>query len=349
MNKVIVIGVMSGTSLDGLDLCQCVFNKKDLSDFKILNSVTYEYPKKILNKLKDIFKKNSSEIDEIDVQYGVFIGKSVNRFISEYKINKVDLISSHGHTVFHQPENGRTLQIGSGKLIQKITNLKTVNNFRTQDLSMNGQGAPLVPIGDKILFSKFKYCLNLGGFVNISIKSRNKIIAYDICPLNTVLNFYSKKIGYNYDIDGKLSKKGKINYDLLNKLNSIRFYLNKYPKSLGIEFVNNKIFPLIDDFKISIQDILATFVKHVAFQINQNINDSKEVLVSGGGVFNKSLIHILKNDYNINIHIPQKEIIEFKEALIFGLLGVLRMENKINCLKSVTGAKKDHCSGDIYY
>jgi anhydro-N-acetylmuramic acid kinase len=349
MNKVIVIGVMSGTSLDGLDLCQCVFNKKDLSDFKILNSVTYEYPKKILNKLKDIFKKNSSEIDEIDDQYGVFIGKSVNRFISEYKINKVDLISSHGHTVFHQPKNGRTLQIGSGKLIQKITNLKTVNNFRTQDLSMNGQGAPLVPIGDKILFSKFKYCLNLGGFVNISIKSRNKIIAYDICPLNTVLNFYSKKIGYNYDIDGKLSKKGKINYDLLNKLNSIRFYLNKYPKSLGIEFVNNKIFPLIDDFKISIQDILATFVKHVAFQINQNINDSKEVLVSGGGVFNKNLIHILKNDHNINIHIPQKEIIEFKEALIFGLLGVLRIENKINCLKSVTGAKKDHCSGDIYY
>ena len=349
MNKVIVIGVMSGTSLDGLDLCQCVFNKKDLSDFKILNSVTYEYPKKILNKLKDIFKKNSSEIDEIDVEYGVFIGKSVNRFISEYRINKVDLISSHGHTVFHQPENGKTLQIGSGKLIQKITNLKTVNNFRTQDLSMNGQGAPLVPIGDKILFSKFKYCLNLGGFVNVSIKSRNKIIAYDICPLNTVLNFYSKKIGYNYDIDGKLSKKGKINYDLLNKLNSIRFYLNKYPKSLGIEFVNNKIFPLIDDFKISIQDILATFVKHVAFQINQNINDSKEVLVSGGGVFNKNLIHILKNDYNINIHIPQKEIIEFKEALIFGLLGVLRMENKINCLKSVTGAKKDHCSGDIYY
>ena len=349
MNKVIVIGVMSGTSLDGLDLCQCVFNKKDLSDFKILNSVTYVYPKKILNKLKDIFKKNSSEIDEIDDQYGVFIGKSVNRFISEYKINKVDLISSHGHTVFHQPKNGRTLQIGSGKLIQKITNLKTVNNFRTQDLSMNGQGAPLVPIGDKILFSKFKYCLNLGGFVNISIKSRNKIIAYDICPLNTVLNFYSKKIGYNYDIDGKLSKKGKINYDLLNKLNSIRFYLNKYPKSLGIEFVNNKIFPLIDDFKISIQDILATFVKHVAFQINQNINDSKEVLVSGGGVFNKNLIHILKNDHNINIHIPQKEIIEFKEALIFGLLGVLRIENKINCLKSVTGAKKDHCSGDIYY
>jgi|TARA_B100001093_G_scaffold201152_1_gene193214 anhydro-N-acetylmuramic acid kinase len=349
MNKVIVIGVMSGTSLDGLDLCQCVFNKKDLSDFKILNSVTYEYPKKILNKLKDIFKKNSSEIDEIDDQYGVFIGKSVNRFISEYKINKVDLISSHGHTVFHQPKNGRTLQIGSGKLIQKITNLKTVNNFRTQDLSMNGQGAPLVPIGDKILFSKFKYCLNLGGFVNVSIKSRNKIIAYDICPLNTVLNFYSKKIGYNYDIDGKLSKKGKINYDLLNKLNSIRFYLNKYPKSLGIEFVNNKIFPLIDDFKISIQDILATFVKHVAFQINQNINDSKEVLVSGGGVFNKNLIHILKNDHNINIHIPQKEIIEFKEALIFGLLGVLRIENKINCLKSVTGAKKDHCSGDIYY
>lgn len=348
MNKVIVIGVMSGTSLDGLDLCQCVFNKKDLSDFKILNSVTYEYPKKILNKLKDIFKKNSSEIDEIDDQYGVFIGKSVNRFISEYKINKVDLISSHGHTVFHQPKNGRTLQIGSGKLIQKITNLKTVNNFRTQDLSMNGQGAPLVPIGDKILFSKFKYCLNLGGFVNVSIKSRNKIIAYDICPLNTVLNFYSKKIGYEYDKNGSLSKQGAINSDMFDELNKLNFYSKKNPKSLGIEFVKEVLFPLINKHQINYSDVLATYIKHVAFQIKKNINDEEKVLLSGGGSFNKTLIQNLEN-YNINYTIPENTIINFKESLIFALLGYLKINNETNCLKSVTGASRDHSSGDIFY
>ena len=349
MNKIIVIGVMSGTSMDGLDLCHCVFNKNELSEFKILNAVTYQYPEKLLAKLKEIIKKNINEIDKINIDYGVFIGKCINRFINEYRINKIDLISSHGHTVFHEPEIGKTLQIGCGKSIKNITGIKTINNFRAQDLTLSGQGAPLVPIGDKILFSKYKYCLNLGGFVNLSIKTKNKIIAYDICPFNTVLNFYSKKLGYDFDIDGKLSESGKINFDLLNKLNSIKFYFKKHPKSLGIEFVNSTIFPLIDNFKISHEDTLATFVNHAAFQINQNIHDSKKVLVSGGGVFNRNLISVLKKHYNLNICIPENEIIDFKEALIFGLLGVLRVENKINCLKSVTGAKKDHCSGDIYY
>ena len=166
------------------------------------------------------------------------------------------MISSHGHTVFHQPDI-ELLQIGNGEIINKITGIKTVN-FRAQDLSLNGQGAPLVPIGDKILFSNFKYCLNLGGFINLSIKSDNQISAYDICPLNTVLNFYSKKIGYEYDENGILSSRGKINRDLFNELNSISFYSKKNPKSLGIEFVIDKIFPMIESYKISEEETLAT-------------------------------------------------------------------------------------------
>ena len=250
MGKIEVIGVMSGTSLDGLDLCHVVFNLENLSDFKIANSTTIIYPKMISEKLYNIVDKNITEINKIDIDYGTFIGESINNFISDLNLNDINLISSHGHTVFHQPDIGKTLQIGNGKIINKITGIKTVNNFRAQDLSLNGQGAPLVPIGDKILFSNFKYCLNLGGFINLSLKSGNDIIAYDICPFNTVLNFYSRKIGYEYDEDGLISSRGKINSSLFNELNSISFYSKTNPKSLGIEFVINQIFPLINNYKI---------------------------------------------------------------------------------------------------
>jgi len=347
MGKIEVIGVMSGTSLDGLDLCHVIFNLDNLSDFKIANSTTISYPKKILEKLHNIVEKNIYQIHKIDIDYGTFIGEAINDFISSFNLNDIDLISSHGHTVFHQPDIGKTLQIGNGMIINKITGIKTVNNFREQDVKLGGQGAPLVPIGDKLLFKKYKYCLNLGGFVNISIKKSNKIFAYDICPLNTVLNFYSKKIGYEYDYNGNFSNTGMINNNLFNELNELSFYFEKYPKSLGIEFVLELIFPIIDKYKLSEIDVLATYIKHAAFQISKNISDNEKVLISGGGSFNNTLIKTLKN-YGINISMPNKLIINYKESLIFALLGYLRLNNKTNCLKSVTGAVRDHSSGDIH-
>ena len=347
MGKIEVIGVMSGTSLDGLDLCHVIFNLDNLSDFKIANSTTISYPKKILEKLHNIVKKNINQIHKIDIEYGTFIGESINNFISSFNLNDIDLISSHGHTVFHQPDEGKTLQIGNGMIINKITGIRTVNNFRQQDIKLGGQGAPLVPIGDKLLFKKYKYCLNLGGFVNISIKKSNKIFAYDICPLNTVLNFYSKKIGHEYDYNGNLSKIGMINNNLFNELNELSFYFEKHPKSLGIEFVLGEVFPIIDKYKLSEIDVLATYIKHAAYQISKNILDNEKVLISGGGSFNKTLIKSLKN-YGINISLPNKLIINYKESLIFALLGYLRLNNEINCLKSVTGATRDHSSGDIF-
>ena len=347
MGKIEVIGVMSGTSLDGLDLCHVIFNLDNLSDFKIANSTTISYPKKISEKLHNIVKKNINQIHKIDIEYGTFIGESINNFISSFNLNDIDLISSHGHTVFHQPNKGKTLQIGNGMIINKITGIRTVNNFREQDVKLGGQGAPLVPIGDKLLFKKYKYCLNLGGFVNISIKKSNKIFAYDICPLNTVLNFYSEKIGHEYDYNGNFSKTGMINNNLFNELNELSFYFEKHPKSLGIEFVLEEIFPIIDKYKLSEIDVLATYIKHAAFQISKNISDNEKVLISGGGSFNKTLIKSLKN-YGINISLPNKLIINYKESLIFALLGHLRLNNEINCLKSVTGAIRDHSSGDIF-
>jgi len=347
MGKIEVIGVMSGTSLDGLDLCHVIFNLDNLSDFKIANSTTISYPKKILEKLHNIVEKIIDQIHKIDIDYGTFIGEAINDFISSFNLNDIDLISSHGHTVFHQPDIGKTLQIGNGMIISKITGIKTVNNFREQDVKLGGQGAPLVPIGDKLLFKKYKYCLNLGGFVNISIKKSNKIFAYDICPLNTVLNFYSKKIGHEYDYNGNFSNTGMINNNLFNELNELSFYFEKHPKSLGIEFVLELIFPIIDKYKLSEIDVLATYIKHAAFQISKNISDNEKVLISGGGSFNNTLIKTLKN-YGINISMPNKLIINYKESLIFALLGYLRLNNKTNCLKSVTGAVRDHSSGDIH-
>tara|TARA_B100002052_G_scaffold2106_1_gene2031 strand:- start:39 stop:1085 length:1047 start_codon:yes stop_codon:yes gene_type:complete len=347
MGKIEVIGVMSGTSLDGLDLCHVIFNLENLSDFKIANSTTISYPKKISEKLHNIVKKNINQINKIDIEYGTFIGESINKFISSFNLNDIDLISSHGHTVFHQPDVGKTLQIGNGMIINKITGIRTVNNFRQQDVKLGGQGAPLVPIGDKLLFKKYKYCLNLGGFVNISIKKSKKIFAYDICPLNTVLNFYSKKIGHEYDYNGNFSKTGIINNNLFNELNELSYYFEKHPKSLGIEFVLGEVFPIIDKYKLSEIDVLATYIKHAAYQISKNILDNEKVLISGGGSFNKTLIKSLKN-YGINISLPNKLIINYKESLIFALLGYLRLNNEINCLKSVTGATRDHSSGDIF-
>ena len=342
-----IVGLMSGTSVDGLDICYISFSKNKIEDYEIINCKTIDYPKDLKNELINVIYSENEKINDLDLKFGEFIGHSVNKFISENKLPLPDLISSHGHTVFHEPNIGKTLQIGNGSIIYKITGIQTVNNFREQDVKLGGQGAPLVPIGDKLLFKKFKYCLNLGGFVNISIKNSDEIFAYDICPLNTVLNFYSKKIGYEYDHDGNLSSEGTVDENLLNELNQLSYYSEKYPKSLGLEFVLEKVLPIIDSYKLSESDVLATYVRHVAFQISNNIMDDEKVLISGGGSFNKTLIQSLRN-HNTNLVIPQSQILNYKESLIFGLLGYLRINNKINCLKSVTGASKDHSSGDIY-
>jgi anhydro-N-acetylmuramic acid kinase len=259
-------------------------------------------------------------------------------------------VSSHGHTVFHDPKNGITKQIGNGKIIFDNINTDFVYDFRSQDIKLGGQGAPLVPIGDLNLFKNYKYCLNLGGFSNISIKENDKIIAFDISPVNTVLNHYSKKLGFEYDKNGTLSKKGIVDIDLLKKLNKMKYYELQGPKSLGIEFVIQEVFPLIDSTLVNDCNILRTYIEHIATQLKKTINENNEdkILITGGGAYNKTLIKVLKNKLRCNLVIPEKEIIENKEALIFAYLGLLRANNKINCLKSVTGASKNHSSGQIF-
>ena len=347
-NSINIIGLMSGTSVDGLDICYVSFDNNDPSKYEIIDCETIDYDDNLKTKLKNVIEMDNDQIKQIDKEFGEFIGLNVLKFIKKNTLYKADLISSHGHTVFHEPEFNKTLQIGNGEIINKVTKIKTVNNFREQDIQLGGQGAPLVPIGDKLLFDDYKYCLNLGGFTNISVKDSRTIFAYDICPLNTVLNHYANKLGYECDLGGKLSKKGVINIDLFNELNDLDYYKKSYPKSLGLEFVIENIFPITEKYKMKEVDILATYIEHASFQIKRNIDNGSKVLLTGGGTFNNNLIKTLNHDSKINFIVPDKTIINYKESLIFALLGYLKINGKVNCLRSVTGASNDHSSGDIY-
>lgn len=340
-----IIGLMSGTSLDGVDIVKCVFNKGTKTKFILEKSKTFEYSNYWRKKLRNLHLKGKNEINACNIEYGEFLGKLCNEFISKNNL-KTDYISSHGHTIFHQPENGYTLQIGCGNKIAEKTNITTINNFRERDVLLNGNGAPLVPIGDLHLFSEYKYCLNLGGFANISIKSK-LIKAFDICPVNIVLNYLSSKLGLIYDKNGDLSSKGKLNHHLLNRLNMLDFYNKKPPKSLSREWVEKEIFPILNGIKVPIKDQLNTFCEHLAIQISKSLKD-QSVLITGGGAHNVYLLDRLRHYSNSRIIIPSNEIIDFKEAIIFAYLGILRIENINNCLSSVTGAKYDNCGGDIY-
>ena len=266
-------------------------------------------------------------------------------------MKNLDGVCSHGHTILHQPQNSFTLQIGNLPKIAKILNQTVVCDFRVQDVKLGGQGAPLVPIGDRILFADYDYCLNVGGFSNISFEQNGKRIAFDISPVNTVLNFYANQLGLDYDNKGSISKLGKPDAHLMNELNSLDYYKKTFPKSLGFEFVKEKVLPLIESHNIPTEDKMRTFTDHVAFQIADALPNKKgKLLATGGGTYNDFLIERMQQWLpELDIIIPDKKILEFKEALIFALLGVLKLRNEINVLSSVTGANEDHSSGVIFY
>jgi anhydro-N-acetylmuramic acid kinase len=341
------IGLMSGTSLDGLDICFAKFEKQDSWNFGILKAETIPYPKVWEEQLRNSIHLSAVELLELHSEYGFYLGKSVKNFIEKHQLENIDVIASHGHTVFHQPQKKFTLQIGDGRAIKIETKLPVIYDFRSQDVLMGGNGAPLVPIGDELLFSQYDACLNLGGFSNISLKINDKRIAFDIAPVNIVLNKLAQKFNKNFDENGYLAKKGEINDELLSELNSLDFYQQSYPKSLGIEWCNENIFPLFKN--IETVDILATFTEHAAHQISKifNENQLKNVLFTGGGTYNQYLIEKIKAKTSTEIIIPEKEIIEYKEALIFAFMGILRLNNEINVLSSATGSSQDHSSGII--
>jgi anhydro-N-acetylmuramic acid kinase len=341
------IGLMSGTSLDGLDICFARFEKKEFWNFDILRAETIPYPKNWEEKLRNSIHLSAEKLLELHSEYGFYLGKSVRNFIEKHQLDNIDLIASHGHTVFHQPQKKFTLQIGDGRAIKIENNLPVIYDFRSQDVLIGGNGAPLVPIGDELLFSEYDACLNLGGFSNISLKINDKRIAFDIAPVNIVLNKLVEKFNRNFDENGDLARTGKVDEDLLFKLNSLDFYKQSHPKSLGIEWCNEFIFP---EFKnIEAIDLLATFTEHISQQISAVINEHqlKNILFTGGGTYNNYLIQKIKGKTTAKIIIPEREIIDYKEALIFAFMGILRFNNQINVLSSATGSSHDHSSGII--
>jgi anhydro-N-acetylmuramic acid kinase len=289
---------------------------------------------------------NAPELIRTDHEYGRLLGEICTTFIEKHQLHP-ELIASHGHTVFHRPKEGFSFQIGNGNDLAAVTGIPVVSDFRSLDISLGGNGAPLVPVGDRLLFSDYDSCLNLGGFSNISMNKDSKTIAYDICPVNIVLNYFSEKVGEKYDKDGALGWTGTINDRLLKELDDLAYYSLSPPKSLGREYIHSTLLPIFENYKLETRDFLRTYYEHIAGKIVCAINyeGNNTSLFTGGGAKNKFLVQLIKNKTKVNIVIPEEDIIDFKEAIIFAFLGLLRKLGQINCLASVTGAKKDSSVG----
>lgn len=371
MDRYDVIGLMSGTSLDGLDVAFCKFSKENnYWQFKIESAKTYSYSPEWKARLENLHQADALNFVKTHVQLGKLYAEIIRDFISKNGL-KPQLISSHGHTIFHQPSNGFTSQIGDGSQIAAVTGIDTVCDFRSKDLALGGQGAPLVPIGDQLLFHEYDFCLNLGGIANVSFvknsspyKKNKPRIAFDICPVNMALNLLANEAGLAYDKNGALALTGKINSKLLKQLNEIKYYKTASPKSIGKEWFDKNFSLLIFNKSISLNDRLRTVIEHIAIQITKALEDElsqtagdksvKQLLITGGGAHNKFLINCLDNLLSVSfagklkIKVPEKKIIDFKEAMIFAFLGILRLRNEVNVLHSVTGTKRDHVGGTIY-
>jgi anhydro-N-acetylmuramic acid kinase len=346
-----VTGLMSGSSMDGVDLACCDFMwNGEHWDYHIIEAETYPYNDDQLRKLESACNLAQSAIQELDLELGSYYADLLNAFHRKTDLLP-DFISSHGHTILHDPPRGITFQAGNGRIMAEKTQITVINNFRSEDVAQGGQGAPLVPLGERLLFKQYEGCLNLGGFANISFEnSKGTLIAYDLCPANMALNSVAALEGLDYDMNGEMAGRGQVNEGLLAQLNRLDYYVADPPKSLGREWFLEQFHPLLQKSGLDNFDLMSTALEHIAQQISMGINraGAESVLVTGGGAFNQTLIERLKYLTRASLVIPEKRLIHFKEALIFALLGVLRIRGEINCLASVTGGKKDISAGTIH-
>lgn len=351
MKKYKAIGVMSGTSLDGLDMAYAEFSfDTERWSYQLGAYEEILYGKEWQDRLSKLSHETALEFVQTHVKFGHYMGELIHSFLEKNKLD-VDVIGVHGHTIFHQPENGFTSQIGDGSVIASKTKNIVACDFRSMDVARGGQGAPLVPIGDALLFSDYVARLNLGGFSNISFGGLDDMTAFDICPVNIVMNEITRNHGLEYDEDGKMARGGQINQDLLNKLNQLEFYQQKGPKSLGREWVDKYFWPMIPNDMTDV-DVLRTLVEHISTQIaicleSYGVKWAK-VLVTGGGAYNGFLMERISSKTSMRMIIPEPSLVEMKEALIFAFLGVLRTLELPNTLSSVTGAKSASISGALY-
>ena len=348
------IGVMSGTSLDGIDLAWCHFSKNGNGkwDYRIDKAVTVSYDEALRERLSNATSPLFSALEyaKLNNEVGEAIAEAVNGWLGDGP--RPDFLASHGHTIFHQPEIGLTTQIGNGAVIAACTGIPTVCDFRTKDVALGGQGAPLVPIGDELLFGEYDACLNLGGIANISYRANGQRIAYDICPCNMALNPIANRNHQPYDRNGEMAASGQVCPELLRELNNLEYYRRQSPKSLGKEWYENCFFATLIQYlnRISDADMARTVVEHIAVQIGASVPESaRTMLVTGGGAHHSFLIQQIQNQRDsLDIIVPDNRIVDYKEALVFAFLGLLRLIGENNCLRSVTGAREDCCGGCVY-
>ena len=346
--NILALGLMSGTSLDGIDLALCRFSTTKTGwNYEIISAQTVSYPNSWIEKLKNAPHLNSEAFLLLHNEYGRYSGELASEFLKGKQVPK--LIASHGHTIFHQPDKRLTFQLGNGASVAASTGITTISDFRNFDVALGGQGAPLVPVGDQMLFPEFSYCLNIGGFANISFGRDGSRMAFDICPANIILNALAQQKGYSFDRDGRLGAAGTINESMLNKLNCLDYYQRKLPKSLGREWVDHQIIPLLTNSGLTAEDQAATIYEHIAYQISSVTGAGGQLLSTGGGSKNLFLINQLRQKTSCQIVLPDEKLIDFKEALIFAFLGVLAFNGQVNVLSSVTGSDRNHIGGVIYH
>lgn len=348
------IGLMSGSSLDGLDICYVRFQYHDERfTYEIIQADCIEYTDAFRERLRNAPDLSAAEFAKLHTELGNYFGRSTANFIQLHKPEMVDFIASHGQTIFHQPSSGFTSQIGCGAQIAAKTNCKVVCDLRTTDVAYGGQGAPIVPMTEKYLFPEYKIFLNIGGIANISFHHDDRVFAYDVCAANTLLNYLAQQKGVAYDKNGEMAKSGAIVYSLLDELNRIDFCEQAPPKSLGSEHIYADWIPLFDKYDDSIEDKLATAVEHIAEQVaqpvkSQILNPKSQILITGGGAFNAFLVERIQHHSNITAVVPDALSVQYKEALAMAFIGLLRILEIPNCLASVTGAQKNVIGGAVY-
>lgn len=345
-----MLGLMSGTSLDGLDIACVEFTLTKRWSFRVLEAATIDYSEKWERKLSTAHTLSGESLIELHSAYGRFLGEQCVDFIRRRKLKKIDAIASHGHTIFHQPAKHFTFQLGDGPAIHAVAGLPVISDFRSLDVQLGGEGAPLVPMGDRLLFASADSCLNLGGIANVSMEVRGKRKAFDLCFCNMALNHLARKAGLPYDRDGRLAGQGSVIPRLLKQMKVAYALVRRKRSSLGREFFEQAIQPLLDNEKLPLHDRMRTVCESVAEEIETAlIHDARNVhmLTTGGGARNGFLIEVLRNRLagKASVVLPSSEIIDFKEAIIFAFLGVLRLRNEVNVLSSVTRSQRDSCSG----
>jgi len=356
------IGLMSGSSLDGLDI---VYAELDHSGgkwtYEIRAAACTTYPDEWLLQLQNVTSLSAYDYLLLHSAYGKYTGEKVNEFIEANGLqHKVQLVASHGHTVFHAPQLGMTAQLGDGAAIAAATGINTVSDLRTMDIALGGQGAPIVPMGEKLLFKEYNYYVNLGGIANIT-GTRPAYTAFDVCPANRVLNVLAAKENKPFDDGGAMARTGTVNTALLTQLNSLDYYKQPFPKSLANSFGTDIVLPLIASFNLSAADALRTYTEHIVQQLlyavnslqakNHGVQTAGKLLLTGGGAFNTFLTERLKEGlkvFDIEMIIPGSDLIKYKEALIMALLGVLRWREEDTVLHSVTGASRSSIGGAVW-